>query len=441
MSYTLWPHQVADSDLIAAGEHLPNYSLMGCGKSLTTLEAIRKLGLQRGVIVAPPIALPMWKAEIETYLGAKATILKTGASPLKVNSDFHVVSYGIAANPQMFQQLYSGCGGALVLDESHYLKTAGAKRTKAIYGPATTGRRGLFECFDQVLTLTGTPIVGNPSDLWAQLRATQPNALREHEILTYEQFLHKFCIVRLRKYHPRARPTMSVVATKNEELLNSILYNDIGCLRRSLKEVADSMPPITHRDIHVKPTNSRDLLAALKEFGTVEQLMEAMARGDEGIAKPWRLLGMSIAEEAADYIAEAQDALIAGYWHTDVGDALEERLKKAGKVVARIKGGVSSDDKVQIQERFNAGEIDVIVGQMGAMAVSLNLQKHAHRVVIVQDHFSPSVVDQFIGRIYRMGQKNHVQVDWITSDNEIATAIKTVRLRKEVTNEKVLDNE
>ena len=439
MSYKLFPHQIEDSDAMCASEHLPNWSGMGTGKTVTTLEAVSKRGYNRGVVVAPPVALPMWVAEIEGHLGATASILKTGASLPSKGTDFHVVSYGIAANPAMFQRLYKLGGDCLICDEAHYLKTASAKRTKAIFGPTTTGRRGLFEAFKETWQLTGTPIVGNPSDLWAQLRATHPDVLRSHEVVNYEQFLYKFCIVRMRKYHPRAAPKMVVVATRNEALLNSMIYDDIGALRRTLVEVAEQMPPISYRNIYVQPVLKAELNAAIREMGGIEQFVKAMDAGDEGVAKPRRLLGLATATETADYLAEQTAPVIAGYINTEVGDIVEREVRNAGKVVERIMGGTSSEKRVEIQKRFNAGEVDVLIGQMTAMATSLNLQAACNHVVIVQDDFSPSTIDQFVGRVNRIGQSKHVQVDFIYPDHDIATAIRTVRMRKEETNRKVLD--
>src|ERR1035438_658839 len=52
-----------------------------------------------------------------------------------------------------------------VLDESHYCKNAGAKRTQAVQRLAAEVPRDGF-----VLALTGTPVINRPAELISQLR-------------------------------------------------------------------------------------------------------------------------------------------------------------------------------------------------------------------------------------------------------------------------------
>ena len=80
-------------------------------------------------------------------------------------------------------------------------------------------------------------------------------------------------------------------------------------------------------------------------------------------------------------------------------------------------------------DAFNAGEIDVIVGQIAAMGVSLNLQGGSHIVVIEQD-WSPALMSQFYARCHRIGQKDHVHVDILESDTKLDKAVRKIAQRK-----------
>ena len=60
----LLPHQIEDAEIMAKRHFFGNFSGMGSGKTLTALEAAR-LALKgelggAALIIAPPIALPMW---------------------------------------------------------------------------------------------------------------------------------------------------------------------------------------------------------------------------------------------------------------------------------------------------------------------------------------------------------------------------------------------
>jgi SNF2 family DNA or RNA helicase len=120
--------------------------------------------------------------------------------------------------------------------------------------------------------------------------------------------------------------------------------------------------------------------------------------------------------------------VLIGVWHSSVGQAYQDELTKAGLKVHRVYGATSDDDRQRTKDLFNAGDIDVIVGQMQAMGVSWNLQQSSHRVIIAQDHFSPSVIEQFYKRVYRKGQTKHTHLDYLTSDHPLDRVIE--RLRK-----------
>ena len=77
-------------------------------------------------------------------------------------ADITVVNYDIVAAPRSTP--CPRAPRALVLDESHYCKNPGAKRTQASRLCAAVPRDGL------ILALTGTPVMNRPAELIAQLR-------------------------------------------------------------------------------------------------------------------------------------------------------------------------------------------------------------------------------------------------------------------------------
>jgi SNF2 family DNA or RNA helicase len=86
--------------------------------------------------------------------------------------------------------------------------------------------------------------------------------------------------------------------------------------------------------------------------------------------------------------------------------------------------------KSELEAKFNAGEIDVLVGQIGAMGVSLNLQRGGNCIIVVEEDWSPAIMDQFYARLYRMGQEKHVHVDTLESETKIDDAIHKISNEK-----------
>lgn len=436
----LMSHQKITLDRLVNGQDILNFSEAGTGKTLPTLKAYEGCGMQGGLIVAPPIAVPMWEEEIIDKLGASVQIIDTGSTPLR-GTDFYVTSYSLASNVDVRSRLVSEFSDregyyGLTLDESQNLKNPLAARTQAIFGPSCTGRMGLFDFFDQCWSLSGTPILKYADDLWSQLRATQPHMLRKYNVVNEEDFKRKFTFQKLKRPHPKAAPRMMVIDSQNERLLNRMLYKDMGTLRFTMDDVEAEMPELTYRNVYVRPTNPRELSAAEANLDFNDLLEE-----NDNTTKALRILGKCKQDGFIDYwVDEIKGPLLVGYWYNENADELEKKLRQfKNKTIARVRGGMSSTAKEKIRKAFNAGHIDVLLGQIGAMNVSWNLQECGRHVAILEDQFSPGIIEQFIKRIWRIGQEQHVQVDFIKVKCKLDQAVTDVRTKKYKKSGKILD--
>lgn len=94
-------------------------------------------------------------------------------------------------------------------------------------------------------------------------------------------------------------------------------------------------------------------------------------------------------------------------------DFAEAECKKAGYKTWRICGGqgpAGIDMTVRMSREAAArGEAVAILVQIQAGNAGINLQ-HMHRIVFLSSHWNPAIVDQAIGRAYRIGQTRLVEV-------------------------------
>jgi len=434
-------HQVEDALILHRTKHLPNFGEAGTGKTLTTLEALRARGYEGGLVVCPVNALFMWRAEIESYLGRTALIIKSGSSDRYTlggkTPDFLIVTYGTVINKKLWLYLYEKGGDALILDESQALKNPISKRTIAIYGRNTDGVGGLFERFKNTYPLTGDPILRHNDDIWSQIRAGFPKQLHDVNVTDSSSFRSKFCVLQMKKYHPRAQPKLVVVASKNQEELNELVFDKIGALDRVLTEVKENMPPITYRNLIVPIEVNAELNEYLKDM-TEADIHEALRAEKVGMSNAVHTLGRLKAASVAEYVAEQNHSVVVGFWHRAVGDIIAEYLHTQNVRVDVVNGSTSAEKREVMRVAFNSGRLQVLVGQMGAMGTSWNLQEHGCHVVIAEDNFSPGIIKQFVHRVWRMGQKSHVQVDFLMADNPIDAAIARVRTRKAQSNLEVM---
>lgn len=432
MKTPLLKTQIEDIERLYNKPDLPNYSLPGTGKTLTTIGAMEKMGFFRGLIIAPPIALPMWSRELERELDVTTKIVTTGKFNFAANpADFYIMSYGMAtAHEEAIRRLHmEDC--ALVLDESHALKTFDSKRTMAVMGPLCNGEHGIVEHFDYVFSLTGTPIERHSDDMWSQLRALKPEEFQTDGVLSLKDFRNKYTRQQMKSYHPRQKPKLTVVGSQNEEQLNRLIYEEIGAIRRTLDDVTAFMPPVTFREIAVDTAPSPELGKLISNM-SVSNIAAHLVTGDAVMAKARRLLGISKLASVLDYCVEQaiHGPLLVGYIHTDFGKALTEALAVLGIVADRIGGDTSQYDREAIVSDFNSGRIRVVVGQIAAMGVSLNLQAGSHHVIIAEDDWSAAKIEQFYGRVWRLGQTSHVQVDFCTAESKMDQAIGYLREAK-----------
>ena len=430
----LLPHQIEDAAFLASRAFAGCFSGMGSGKTRTALEAARLVAADPLVVVAPPIALRMWSREAEDHLGATAQIVKTGATKIDPAARILVMSYEIATKRAAELKQISGASKVLICDESHALKSFSAKRTKAILGSG-----GICSTFAHAWLLTGTPATRWNDDLIPFLFRAAPDVMRDKlGGLSIEKFQLRYTVRQQKKFAGARFPTMMTVGSRNTSELAEIMYQGEGrvAVRRELADVWAAMPPITQNRYTIGLASSPELNAALSDLRSLTraQVEEKLASKDPALATMRRMIGLGKVPEAAAVIAERVEdtsgAVLVGAWHIEVIDGLVAALRKRGLRVEALDGRTSLPRKAAVEAAFNERAIDVLVGQIGAMGVSLNLQKGGNSIIVVEEDWSPAMMDQFYARLHRMGQSQHVHVDTLETETKIDEAIHKISKEK-----------
>ena len=423
---TLLPHQIEDAQFLAARPFAGNFSGMGSGKTLSALEAfrlVRKLVTDQVIIVGPPISLRMWQSEFEDFFqGDTAQLVKTGKTKIDGAATALIMSYAIAT--RRASELGKLGARALIMDESHACKSVNAKRTKAILGHG-----GLAGYVDHTWFLTGTPITRWNDDLYPFLARADLDGMKERcGGDSTDRFNLRYTIVQMRKFPGARYPTKMTVGSRNTDELHRWLFGDNLAVRRELADVWAAMPPLTTTRLQIGLDMDDELREILAGFTTIKQLEEAVASNDEHIATARRKIGegkvLSAAAEIRDRIDIGQGPILVGAWHRSVIDALADELSDLR--VGVLDGRTSANEKSRLQDAFNGGHLDVLVGQIAAMGVSLNLQHGGNRIIVVEEDWSPAVMDQFFARLHRIGQTEHVHVDILESDDKLSQAVRRI---------------
>lgn len=435
MSHVLLPHQIRHSDFLVDRKKGGDFSGMGSGKTLTAIAALKKVQppgtrTNRAVVIGPPISLHMWIDELEEA-GYNVQHIKTARTMYDPRTaEVYVMSYQIATS-QVGALLKAGVT-VMICDEAHALKDIKAKRTQAMLG-----KHGLCSRVQYAWFLTGTPSTRWNDDLYPLLCNLDMAGVKEHcGGISIDKFRLRYCYTQQRKFSPYQKvPTILTVGNKNTEELNHWLYDADNplAMRAELKDVWKDMPDLTVTPLYIGlkglTAEDKQMLKSL-EKKSASEIERDLRSKEPQLATIRRTIGLAKVPDALEYIKERLEnedrGLLIGAWHTDVIDLLFTDLIKMRVKVAIVDGRTSMKNKRAIQNDFNEGRVRVIVGQIAAMGVSLNLQHGGNNIITVEEDWSPDVMDQFYARLRRMGQTRAVHASALRADNVIDKAVSRI---------------
>ncbi len=387
---------------------------MGLGKTVQAIAAAeimaRLYGVERVLIVCPTSLKHQWQREIERC--GERTIEVIGGQrhqrePLyKTPTFFKITNYDTVHRDG--DLIGDWAPDFVILDEAQRIKnwnTRTARSVKRIASP-------------YALVLTGTPLEN-----------------RLEELISIVQFVDRFRLgptFRLLNEHQIRDNDGKVVGYKGLDRIGQTLQPVL--LRRHKHEVLAELPERIDNNIFVSMTDRQ------RAYHTDN--MEIVAR----IVQKWRryrflsesdqrklmiaLLRMRMScdssflvDHATDHGTKADEAV------TLLDEMLEERGVKAvvfsqwtrmhELLVRRLKGrdwdhvlfhgGVPSVKRKDLIDRFRDDPACRVFLSTDAGGVGLNLQ-HANVVVNMDLPWNPAVLEQRIGRVHRMGQKQPVRV-------------------------------
>lgn len=185
------PHQVEGTAFLRENERAALFDEQGLGKSKQLIDAIvgevAAGSIQCALIICPNTLKQTWADEIERFSGAKYAVFGSGKKARRLafsslRATFYVINYeAVASELTSLRALAQFKPMALVLDESHRIKTPESKVTKAILALRTSAARRYI--------LTGTPVANKPEDLWSQMLFLDDGAALGE---TFQQFQARY---------------------------------------------------------------------------------------------------------------------------------------------------------------------------------------------------------------------------------------------------------
>jgi len=412
-----------------------NASQMGLGKSIQTIAALNSIGAPLPLlIICPAVVRLNWEKELlkwKTFNTNIHTIL-SGKDLNKLNefqaTDTIIISYDLAAKDKTIKLLSQWKWGALVLDESHFLKSRNAKRTKAILG-------NLWDRAQYRIALSGTPFTQSVGDGYTLFNKIMPDTFTN-----YYSFVETFA------FKQRTPWGDKYFGVKHPEKLSKHIRDNFF-IRYRKDEVLLELPDKVFTEITLPATYkvnpNQDEKAAAHEY--FKQFYVSLKAGLQPPRPPVSLGSIRrqqskkkvapVAEFVQELLDSGEPVVLFG-WHTDFINGLKEALSKYNPVV--IVGATSARDRDNAVTDFQDGKSDLFIGNMVAAGVGITLTR-ASVCVLGEVDYSPSTILQSVDRLHRIGQKNTVNVYYFIVKDSLEEAILRTAVEKAQTFERVID--
>lgn len=440
--FTPHPYQKKSISFLTKNECGGLFLAPGLGKTIITLKAFEELKKQKLsgkilIVAKLRIIYNVWPKEIDKWgLGFKVGMLH-GSKKNNVleqdDIDVYLINYeGLEWLKKNLSYLPKDLN-TIVFDESSKLKSTKTKRFKVV--------KAIMHRFERRWILTGSPAPNSLKDIFGQIFVLD-NGRSLGRYIT--QFLNTY-------FYPSGYMgyDWKLIPGADEKIYKKIkpLVLRFG---HDLIELPDLVKVNRHIDLPAKIQKQYKELE--KEF--ILQLEEGIILANNaGVAtnKLRQVTGGNIYTEDRKHIhlhdekIEELKELVEELQGRPLLVAFEfehewKELKKHFPHAEVIKGGVNPKKSKEIEDKWNAGEIDLLFGQPESIAHGLNLQEgDCCDIAFYTTPWSLENYEQFIQRVWRQGQKNKVTVHHFIVNNSVDEAVMKAINRKDKTQQGLLD--
>ena len=423
---------------------------MGLGKTPNALGWLYANPHLRPALVVCPASIKLqWAREASAWLGIPLDDIQVmkGTKSSPVTEDIVICNYDILS--RRLADLHQHQFRAVILDESHYIKEAGTKRSKMA--------KLLCDqpCVQSVLALTGTPVLNRPKELWHQVYCINPRIWP-----SFYPFAHKFCdpqrVDTTWNTEKKARnQAWDFNGASNLDVLDETLREKL-MIRRRKADVMDELPALetvtvpfevnltgyrkARKEVHKRLEEKRDELREQREQinrmteGAKEEAIAGRAEENSGkklygylineITKLKKEAAMAKLGLAIDWVAnfaESGENLVVFTHHHDLTDALYTGLSDKGiNVPTPLDGRSSQPHRQAVVDAFSRGEHQVLICGLKAMGMGVDgLQHGASHLAFLEFGWSPADHAQAAARLHRQGQDNAVTAYYLLAANTL----------------------
>ncbi len=400
---------------------------MGLGKTVQALGWLQLQSKKRPVIIVVPASLKLnWQNEANKWLTEpNVQVLSGKNTDVTLYGDIIIINYDILA--AWLERLQALRAKVLILDESHYIKSNTAQRTKAV--------KKLAKSIPHIIALSGTPIINRPIEFYNII-----NIIDNTIVPNFWTYVHRYCKAKKNGFG------WDFSGASNTDELHKKLTESI-MIRRLKKDVLQDLPDKIYSFVPIPLTNRNEYNEAENNF--IDYLRKTRgaeaadrASGAETLVQIELLKQVAVAgkmEGVIDWIEEflqSGEKLVVMATHCIVLETLESVFKK---ISVRLDGSTSPEQRQQVVDDFqNKDTVRLFLGNIKAAGVGITLTA-ASNVAFIELPYTPAELQQAEDRCHRIGQKNAVNIYYLLSENTIESKIAMLLDSKKQVLDAVLD--
>ncbi|NXM24711.1 ZRAB3 endonuclease, partial [Oxyruncus cristatus] len=406
---------------------------MGLGKTIQAIAISYYYKNEWPLLIVVPSSLRYpWVEEMEKWIPELSpddiTIIQNktdvgGISTSKVT----ILGYGLLTSDAqtLIDTLYRQNFKVVVVDESHYMKSRNATRSKILLPIVQKALRAVL--------LTGTPALGRPEELFMQIEALFPRRFG-----TWSEYAKKYCNARVRFFGKRAQWDCRGASNLEElhQLLSAIM------IRRLKNDVLTQLPPKVRQRIpfDLPQAAAKNLSATFAEWEKLMRNLNPDASESHFsqvmnlITRMYKETAIAKAGAVKDYIKMMLEndklKFLVFAHHLSMLQACTEAAIENKVRYIRIDGSVPSAERIHLVNQFQKDpETRVAILSIQAAGQGLTFTAATH-VVFAELYWDPGHIKQAEDRAHRIGQSSSVNIHFLIAKGTMDTLMWAMLNRK-----------
>uniref|UniRef100_A0A8C2YH74 Zinc finger RANBP2-type containing 3 n=1 Tax=Coturnix japonica TaxID=93934 RepID=A0A8C2YH74_COTJA len=406
---------------------------MGLGKTIQAIAISYYYRKEWPLLIVVPSSLRYpWVDEMEKWIPELSPddiiIIQNKTDTQRISSSkVTILGYGLLTSDAqtLVGALYRQNFKVVVIDESHYMKSRNATRSKILLPIVQKAMRAIL--------LTGTPALGRPEELFMQIEALFPGRFG-----TWSEYAKKYCDARLRFFGRRKQ--WDCRGASNLEELHQLLRKIM--IRRLKNDVLTQLPPKVRQRIpfDLPQATAKNLNASFAEW---EKLMRKLnseptdshfAEVMSLITRMYKETAIAKAGAVKDYIKMMLEndklKFLVFAHHISMLQACTEAVIENKVRYIRIDGRVPSAERIHLVNQFQKDpDTRVAILSIQAAGQGLTFTAATH-VVFAELYWDPGHIKQAEDRAHRIGQCSSVNIHFLIAKGTLDPLMWAILNRK-----------